>query len=241
MIKIPSDNTLRVLLNFLIVSKLSRFLTGFAIVLLIIARPAVPQILPHVEVIALFENKAVLRINDEQILLSKGEISPQGIKLLEADANNAVIEIGGRQFTYGLGSTVFNAPAEEARVVAKEIYIYRDPDKLYRTIGSINGFTVTFLVDTGASSIVINAQQANRMGIKYKENGTPIRVRTASGEENAVSIKFNKVSINGITLRSIEGIVLEGPEPSTPLLGMSYLSRFEIQNSGNVIKLIKKY
>jgi aspartyl protease family protein len=66
-------------------------------------------------------------------------------------------------------------------------------------------------------------------------------VRTASGEEKATSVKFNKVSINGVTLRSIDGIVLEGEEPSMPLLGMSYLSRFDIQNSGNVIKLIKKY
>ena len=241
MIKVHSQNTLKIPLNLLFTSKFSRFLAGFAIVLLGVTQPAMGENLPHVEVIALFESKAVLRINNEQLLLSEGESSPQGIRLVEADAHKAVIEIGGRQFTYGLGSTVFNAPVEETQAAAKEIYIYRDPDNLYRTTGSLNGFPVNFLVDTGASSIVINAQQANRMGIKYKQEGTPIRVRTASGQEPAVAIKFKKVSINGITLRSIDGIVLEGPEPSTPLLGMSYLSRFEIQNSGNVIKLIKKY
>ncbi|MEM7304879.1 MAG: TIGR02281 family clan AA aspartic protease, partial [Pseudomonadota bacterium] len=123
----------------------------------------------------------------------------------------------------------------------KEIYIYRDPDNLYRTTGAINGFPVNFLVDTGASSVVINAQQAERMGIKYKNKGTPIMVRTASGVEKATSVRFDRVSISGVVLRSIDGIVLEGEEPSTPLLGMSYLSRFEIQNSGNIIKLIKKY
>ena len=241
MIKTHSDNTLKILLNSLLIGKFSRFLASFAIVLSMIVHQAGGDSLPHVEVLALFEGKAVLRIDQEQILLSEGEISPQGIRLLEADAYKAVFELDGRQFTYGLGSTVFNSPSEEKQVVAKEIYIYRDPDNLYRTTGSINGFPVNFLVDTGASSIVINAQQANRMGIKYKDNGTPIRVRTASGEENAVAVKFSKVSINGITSRWIDGIVLEGQEPSTPLLGMSYLSRFEIQNTGSVIKLIKKY
>lgn len=241
MTKIPSDNTLKILLKPLFISKFSRYFSGFAIGLVLVCHPVSGETLPHIEVIALFESKAVLRVNQEQILLSEGEISPHGIRLLEANAHKAVIEVGGKQLTYGLGSSVYSTVAEETKVGAKEIYVYRDPDNLFRTTGSINGFPVNFLLDTGASSIVINAQQANRMGIKYKKSGTPIMVRTASGEEKAISVKFNKVTINGVTLRSIDGIVLEGTEPSTPLLGMSYLSRFDIQNSGNVIKLIKKY
>ncbi|MEM7304841.1 MAG: hypothetical protein AAF372_04880, partial [Pseudomonadota bacterium] len=81
----------------------------------------VGQGLPHIEVIALFENKAVLRINQEQILVSQGEVTPQGVRLLEADAHRAIIEVAGRKLTYTLGSTVFNAATEETQSADKEI------------------------------------------------------------------------------------------------------------------------
>ncbi|MEM8844247.1 MAG: TIGR02281 family clan AA aspartic protease [Pseudomonadota bacterium] len=241
MIRIPSDSTLKSHRKLLFSNKIFRNFPNFAIVIALLFKAVHCEALPHIEVIALFEGKAMLRINQQQLLMSEGETNEQGIQLIKADADQALVEVKGKQLVLELGSTVYEAPTSEVDKTAKEIYIYRAPDNLFRTTGSINGFPVNFLVDTGASSIVINAQEARRLGIDYKKNGTPIMVRTASGSENAIEIKIDKVSISGVTLRSIDGIVLEGAEPSIPLLGMSYLSRFEIQNNGTIMKLLQKY
>ena len=241
MIRVPLRNILKSLHKSLFFNSIIRFSSVFAIVAILAVPAVLSSGLPHIEVIALFENKAMLRIDQQQLLMSVGEVSPQGIRLIEADAHKALIEIEGRQLTLELGNIVRALPGSETKKQTKEIYIYRAADNLFRTIGSINGFPVNFLVDTGASGVVINAQEAKRLGINYKKKGTPIMVMTASGKEVATAVKIDKVSISGITLRFIDGLVLEGAEPSTPLLGMSYLNRFNIQHSGNIMKLTKKY
>ena len=96
-------------------------------------------------------------------------------------------------------------------------------------------------MDTGASSIAMSSEQAKRLGINYKLDGQPTWVSTASGVERAVTVNIDKVTISGITIRSVEGLVIEGSEPSTPLLGMSYLNRFSIINDGNLMRLKRKY
>ena len=55
---------------------------------------------------------------------------------------------------------------------------------MYLTPGSINGFSVDFLVDTGASAIALNAPTAKRLGIDYVK-GEVIGVKTASRIEKA--------------------------------------------------------
>jgi aspartyl protease family protein len=51
---------------------------------------------------------------------------------------------------------------------------------MYLTPGSVNGFSVDFLVDTGASTIALNIATAQRLGLDYL-NGQKIGVKTASG------------------------------------------------------------
>ena len=87
----------------------------------------------------------------------------------------------------------------------------------------------------------MSSTQAKRLGINYKLDGKPTWVSTASGVEPAVKIVIDKVTISGVTVRSVEGLVIEGEEPSTPLLGMSYLNRFQIIDDGHMIRLKRKY
>ena len=51
----------------------------------------------------------------------------------------------------------------------------------------------------------------------------------------------SRVKVGEILLRNVSGVVIEGSEPRTPLLGMSYLSRLNIINEGQVMKLEEKY
>ncbi|MFK8027979.1 MAG: TIGR02281 family clan AA aspartic protease [Gammaproteobacteria bacterium] len=195
---------------------------------------------PHVEVIALFENKAMLHIDNDRVLVSVGETTKHGVKLISANAHDAVIEINGENRIYQLGNVVRNTTTDEQKT-EPEILVYQGADTMFRTIGSMNGYPVNFLVDTGASSIAMSSVQAKRLGINYKLKGESTWVATASGVEKAVKVTIDKVTISGITIRSVEGLVIEGSEPSTPLLGMSYLNRFKIINDGNLMRLKRKY
>jgi len=109
-------------------------------------------------VVALFKNKAMVGINDLQHLLKVGEHATVGIKLIEASSKYAILEFNGERFKYNLGNREL---ASYTRALKKKVQIYRDGDNMFRTVGSINGYSVNFLVDTGASSVALNAALAN--------------------------------------------------------------------------------
>ena len=240
MTKVNSRSTLKILRNLLYFNKIYYYSTLFGIVIILICQVVVAQSALHIEVIALFENKAMLHINNEQILVKAGESTKHGVKLISANARGAEIEVNGVSREYTLGNVV-RIPTHDAEKEVADILVYRGPDTMYRTTGSMNGFPVNFLVDTGASSIAMSSVEAKRLGINYKLKGTPALVATASGTERAMRVVIDRVTINGVTIRSVDGLVIEGSEPSTPLLGMSYLNRFKIINDGNLMRLKRKY
>ena len=131
----------------------------------------------QVSVQGLFQGMAVGRIDGTDRLLRAGQRSPEGVRLVSADSERAVLEVEGRTLTLGLGSDVITALATPETSTAR---IPRDASGLYRTIGSINGQTVRFLVDTGATRVSLNAVEARRLGIDYRVVGVPAGVVTAT-------------------------------------------------------------
>ena len=111
---------------------------------------------------------------------------------------------------------------------------------MFRTHGSIDNFSIKFLVDTGASSIALNSNQARRMGLKYK-SGVPMNASTASGIAKGYRVNLNKVKIGHIQLYNVEAVVLEGSFPTEALLGQTFLSRLQMTRDGDKMKLRKKY
>ena len=112
---------------------------------------------------ALFTDRAVVMIDGSRYLLRVGETSPEGVTLVSADSGGAVFEYRGRTLQRGLDGRTRAALAGAS--AAQEHHIYRDTRGMYRSVGSINGLTVKFLVDTGASAIAMNAAQARRLGV----------------------------------------------------------------------------
>ena len=240
MTKVNSRNTLRKPRNLLIYCNIYQYFLIFVIVASVAWSSLAWSKPPHIEVVALFENKAMLMIDNERVLISVGDTTVHGITLLAADAKGALLQVDGRQQRFELGGLVRSTPSNKAQDDPK-IYVYRGIDNLFRTTGSVNGYPVNFLVDTGASSIAMSSQDAKRLGINYRLDGNPTWISTASGTEAGYNVTIDRVTISGVTLRSVAGLVIEGSEPTTPLLGMSYLNRFEITNSGHVMTLKRKY
>lgn len=183
-----------------------------------------------------FGNKAVLQVDGKQRVLAVGETSTEGVKLLSVTSDSAVIVRGGVKQKLG-----YSAPGKTAyrQTPGVEVIIWADSRGHFQTPGTINGQLVSFLVDTGATSVAMNEVMAERLGIDFRYSGTPTTVMTASGMAAAHDVRLNSVKIGEIELTNVEGTVVEGGFPTEVLLGMSFLSKVDIERKGNRIRLVK--
>ena len=197
------------------------------------------QAIKDIHVVALFKDRVVVMIDGKRRVLSSGEASPEGVRLVSADSAGAVFEYQGERLERQLDGRV--RAAVKQRDTGDDVLIFRDSAGMFKTVGSINGLPVKFLVDTGASLVAMNSAQARRLGIDYHVEGDLIYVSTASDVVPAYRVKLNIVKVGSIQLRNVSGVVLESAQPAEVLLGMTYLSRVEMINQGNRLILRRKY
>jgi aspartyl protease family protein len=196
-----------------------------------------------ISVAALFTGKAVLVINGgAPRTVSVGQTTPEGIRLISADSSSAVIELQGKRQTLTLGSSGRFAGGGGSASAGGSGSVTLAPDARghYMTLGQINGGTVQFLVDTGATAIAIPSADARRLGINYL-NGQRGYTETANGRATAYRITLDTVTVGGITLHSVEAVVLEGNGLNVALLGMTFLSRTEMKRDGQSMTLVKRF
>lgn len=93
--------------------------------------------------------------------------------------------------------------------------------------GEVNGRTVPFIVDTGASTIVLSADDARRAGINPDKLsfGTPIM--TANGMTTAANVTLDSLKIGAIERRNIRAMVTMDGRMAGSLLGMNFLNTLD--------------
>ena len=192
-----------------------------------------------IHVVALFKDRAIVMIDGNKRLLRTGDSSPEGIKLVSADSVGAVFEYRGRTLERQLDGRV-HAAAESPKG-HDDVLIFRDRWGMFKTVGSINGLPVKFLVDTGASSVAMNSAQARRLGIDFRVQGESIYVSTASDVTQAYQLKLGVVKVGSLQLRNVTAVVLDGAQPTDVLLGMSFLGHVEMINKSDKLILRRKY
>ncbi len=188
----------------------------------------------EVQVNGLFAGKAVLNINGKQRILRVGQTSPEGVRLVRANSESAVLEINGQQQSLGLNTRIGSSFSAASR---KKVSIARNKNNAYYVNGSINGRGARMLVDTGATSIAMNSADAKRLGIDYIREGKKGNVSTASGVTEAWFVQLAQVSVAGIKVHNVQAGVLEGAFPRQILLGMSFLRRVKMEESDGVLIL----
>ena len=189
-----------------------------------------------VSVVGLFKDKAIVSIDGSKPrTLSVGQ-TLQGVKLVAADSGSASFDVDGKRRTLTMGQSFAGGAATGAR---QSVSLTADARGHFAAAGSLNGYPVTFMVDTGATAIAINAAEARRIGLDYKA-GQATGVGTAAGVVPAWRVKFNTVKVGSITLNQVDGMVVESGL-SEPLLGMSFLNRMEMQRDGETMTLIQRY
>ena len=89
----------------------------------------------------------------------------------------------------------------------------------------VEGRSIEFLVDTGASSIALRESSAAKLGIHPAARDYTIKTQTANGVGKAAPVMLGRIEINGITVRDVRAMVVPDEALSTNLLGMTFLSR----------------
>ncbi len=128
---------------------------------------------------------------------------------------------------WGVGlylATRFFAAWEEDRL---------NPNRQPVASGKINGETVTFLLDTGATDVAVPAELAERLGLS---RGAPVMLHTANGQTTGYRTVLNSLSLGDIVLRDVRAIVAPGFRSEQVLLGMSALKQLEFtQRAGTLV------
>lgn len=208
-------------------------------VLLFISLTMISQVeAKTVAAIALFNDRAMLSVDGKKAKIIRAGSSYRGVKLISSNTSEAVIDVEGRRETLRLnGTTIVGANlglSSEKPITS--IVLYQNDIGFFESNGEVNGRSTRFLVDTGANLVVFNSRQAERLGIDYL-SGQRGYATTASGQANMYLINIELVSVGGIVLNDIGAGVIEGGFPHIPLLGMTFLSRLNMNRSGQTMVL----
>jgi len=116
----------------------------------------------------------------------------------------------------------------------REVVLQRNAQGHYVASGFINGYPVTFLVDTGATQVAISEKLAERLGLE-KRGGT--FSQTANGVVAVWQTLLDRVRLGVIEQRNVRATILPDLKPwNQVLLGMSFLKKLElVQRDGTLL------
>ena len=100
----------------------------------------------------------------------------------------------------------------------------RKEDGHYWGLADVDGFPVDFMVDTGASVVVLTYNDAKRLRLEPDELDYKWKISTAGGETKGASVLLESIRIGGVEIENVEAMILrEGLDQN--LLGMSFLGQ----------------
>jgi aspartyl protease family protein len=172
-------------------------------------------------------------------IVAAGE-SFNGVKVVSTQGDTAVLMVGGKRLNMRVG----DAPASVGEQVGSrssgsKIVLTAGDGGHFLTAGSINGKSVQFMVDTGATAVAMGAAEAKRMGIDYTA-GKPVRMSTANGQALGYLLTLNSIRIGDVEVQNVEAIVSPQAMPFV-LLGNSFLTRFSMRRDNDQMVLERRF
>ena len=198
---------------------------------------AMPSSAADVGLVGIFPGKALLTINGgAPRTVAVGGKTADGVKVLAAGGDTATIEVDGKKRVLRIGQNVTVRAAAGGRTTT---VLTADGRGHFLTTGSINGASMRFLVDTGASTVAMGASDARRAGVD-PTRGEKGFAQTANGVAEVSRVRLHSVRVGDIVLNDVEATVHSQDMPMV-LLGMSFLNRMEMQRNGDTMTLRKNY
>jgi aspartyl protease family protein len=115
-----------------------------------------------------------------------------------------------------------------------ELVLQRNRYGHYVASGLINGESVVFLLDTGASDISVPSGLAQRLGL---ERGPAMLYQTANGTIKVYATQLASVTMGGITLHQVRASINPAMDGDEVLLGMSFLKHLDFSQRGDTLTL----
>ncbi len=105
------------------------------------------------------------------------------------------------------------------------VELRRQMDGHYYVTAEVNGTPVDFVVDTGATVVVLTREDAKAIGLNTADLAFVGRASTANGEVRTAPVRLDSLRIGPLEDRDVGAVVNSG-ELGQSLLGMNYLQRF---------------
>ena len=183
-------------------------------------------------------NNALLVIDGKARNVAVGA-TVDGVRLVSVSGNDAVVEVKGQRVTLHLGGAQVNLGGKPSEGSGKQIVLTADGAGHFYANGSINGKSVRFVVDTGATTVAMSQDEADRLGLDYK-NGQRGMSRTANGVVPFYRTSLSAVRIGDVQVYNVEASVLPG-QMGYILLGNSFLTRFQMKRENDVMTLDMRF
>ncbi len=94
----------------------------------------------------------------------------------------------------------------------------------FEAAGEVNGEPVSFLIDTGATSIALSHDDALRIGFTEDELSYTLAINTANGQARAAPVRLDTVTIGSVVRSGLRAMVAEPGRLDQSLLGMNFIS-----------------
>jgi len=185
-------------------------------------------------------NKALLIVDGGfPKAVAVGEVH-KGIKVVAIQGEQITLEMGGKRQTLRVG----DAPASVGSGAGEQlsggrVVLTAGPGGHFMTDGQINGRTVQFMVDTGATTVAMSVADAKRIGLNY-QNGETVQMNTANGVTQGWRVTLNTVRVGDVMVSGVEAVVSPGGMPYV-LLGNSFLSRFQMNRNNDQMVLERRF
>jgi len=184
-----------------------------------------------------FPGKALLSIDGGDVkTVTVGAKGEAGVKVLAVDSETATIEVDGKKRVLRVGQ---NVKSQASSTAGASAVLTADNNGHFFTTGTINGTSVRFLVDTGATLISLGSADARRIGIDPRK-GQAVMVNTANGQAAVSKVRLDTVRVGDLVVNGVDAVVHYHDLPIS-LLGMSFLNRMEMQRDGQTMTLKQRF
>lgn len=202
---------------------------------------AVPAFGQQVALSGVAGGKALVNIDGAAPRFMSPGQTQQGVKLLSLQGEAAVFDINGQRLTLRVGDAPVSlgraSPGQDTGT--RRIVLTADAQGHFMPAGQINGRAVQFMVDTGATTVILSESDAKRIQLDYTK-GRKVGVATANGRVVGHQVQLDSVRVGDAQVYGVAAIVL--PQPmSYVLLGNSFLTRFQMLRHNDQLTLEKRY
>ncbi|MBM1174025.1 TIGR02281 family clan AA aspartic protease [Microvirga arabica] len=120
-----------------------------------------------------------------------------------------------------------------------EVVAARRMDGSFLVQGEVNGRETRFIFDTGASTVVLRAENAAALGFNPETLNYSVPVSTANGAALAAPVIIESLTVGSITERNVRALIARTGVLHANLLGMSFLERlgsYEVRGNRLILR-----